>query len=104
MNNKKVLFKVESVREYDKDFIGQKGTWVCIAQYLYEGDAFAQIDTTVYDMDDFSDIHSLYLKTAAVVITSAEASKLKPWFEYDYNVYSNHLAKIKLDLMRLQNG
>lgn len=87
--NKKVVFRVFSVRTYRKD--GDKGeeTYVRIDQLLYEGDAFAEMDSTVYDIDDFKDIHEIYKANQTETL------------QYDYKEWDRYLAEIKRQLMSL---
>ena len=96
---KKIVYKVISIREYDKDFIGQQGTFVRVDQLLYDGPAYAEMDSTVYDIDDFQDIHILYqqMSKAMKALPNNELG-----FEYDYSVYFKYVEKIKRELMSMQ--
>ncbi len=97
---KKIVYKVFSIREYDKDFIGQQGTFVRVDQLLYDGPAYAEMDSTVYDMDDFQDIHRLYLKIASKM--AHWDIKEGPPFQYDHSVYTKYVERIKRELMSMK--
>lgn len=87
---KKIKYIVYSIREYDKNYIGEQGTFVRVDQLLYDGPAYAEMDSTVYDIDDFQDIHEIY------------KANISNTFEYDYTVYTKYIERIKEELLSLK--
>lgn len=87
----KVKYVVYSIREYDNDGKGAR-YHVRVDQRLYEGEAWAEMDNTVYDFDDFMDIHKIYLKLAE---SNPEI------FGYDFTEYTKHLTRLKQEMLRL---
>lgn len=97
---KKIVYKVFSIRDYRGGAEDEIKTYVRVDQLLYDGPAYAEMDSTVYEIDDFQDIHALYCMIQ-------EANKevhgiLKSPFEYEYSVYTKYIAKIKHELMSMQ--
>lgn len=102
--NKKVVFKVISIRDYRGGAEDIVQTYVRVDQFLYEGEAFAEMDSTVYDLDDFKDIHAIYVRTAQCSTNMAyQMNDNSLLFEYDYKEWTNHVNRLKREIMAL-NG
>ncbi len=86
---KKIVYKVFSVREYRGGAEDKVSTYVRIDMRLYDGPAYADMDSSVYELDDFQDIHAIYQQNVSQTL------------EYDYSEYSKWLAKIKRELASL---
>ncbi len=100
MAHKKLVYRIYMVKEYKKDGDKPEQVYIGIEQNLYEGEAFATMDTTVYDLDDFKDIHEIYKNTAAT-IKDYDTSRLS-FFEYDCAKWDEYLAKLKREIMAMQ--
>lgn len=100
---KKVVFKVHSIRDYRGGAEDKITTWVHVDQLLYDGDAYAEMDSTVYDIEDFQDIHAIYLRTAQRVASMGnETEDRELGFEYEYDVYKQYILRLKKELQALQ--
>ena len=95
---KHILYKVYSVREYDKDYIGQQGTFVRIDQLLCDGEECKELDSTVYSMETFKDIHGIYrnLHGMSNFINGDKAA-----FIYNYSVYTDYVNNIVRELKEM---
>ena len=101
--SKKVVYKVLSIRDYRGGAEDKVSTYVRVDQLLYDGPSYAEMDSTVYELDDFMDIHLIYLHTAScLVILRDEMAAHGVGFEYDYSVYTRYIASIKRELQALQ--
>lgn len=96
---KKVLYKIYSVRDYDKDFIGQQGTFVRIDQLLCDESECQELDSTVYPIDVFEHIHKVYLMASAA---SKFMKGKDATFQYDYSVYTKYVDGIRNELIGMQ--
>lgn len=97
---KKIVYKVFSIRDYRGGAEDVVKTYVRVDMQLWDGPAYADMDSSVYEMDDFQDIHNLYCM-------AQDAGKLahgdaKSPFQYEYSLYTKYIAKIKAELMSLQ--
>jgi len=92
---KKIFYKVCSIRDYQGGAEDKLSTYVRIDRYLYDGPAFAEMDSTVYEIDDFVDIHTIYLKLAALVPSK------ELYFEYDWLVYQKYIQNLKKELLAM---
>ncbi len=100
MAHKKLVYRIYMVKEYKKDGDKPEQVYIGIEQNLYEDEAFATMDTSVYDLDDFKDIHEIYKNTAATV---KDYDTSRPsFFEYDCTKWDEYLAKLKREIMAMQ--
>lgn len=86
---KKIKYVVYSIRDYRSGPEDKVTTNVRVDMQLWDGPCYADMDSSVYEMDDFMDIHEIYKKA------------ISETFEYDYSVYFKYIAKIKQELMSL---
>lgn len=91
--SKKVLYKVYSIRDYRSGADDVVTTNVRVDMFSYDGPAFALMDSSVYEIDDFMDIHQAYKAAAQACPKDAIVR-----FEYEYDVYARYIDRIKREL------
>lgn len=94
---KKIVYKVHSINEYKKDGDKPAQIYIRIDQELHEDGAFAEMDSTVYDIDDFKDIHELYI----MIQEACKKGMENPSFEYAYTQWTIYKKKLHKELMSM---
>ena len=87
---KRIRYRVDSVKDYRGGAEDVIKTYVRVTQLLYDGPAYAEMDSTVYEIDDFRDIHEIYKNNQSTTL------------EYDHQVYGMYLKKLYAEIALLK--